>query len=155
MKRLLTTFAALLLLCAVARAGAQAPAADAEREAVRRAVETYLYAEDVDEKKPVADAAARVFAVDRSRGRVKATPLSAPGRKMRKGEKILRSPQRVASIEILGDAASVKVSTDFTPDDPADAESTHHQLIWLLKVEGQWKIVGVLMPTPAPRPAGR
>jgi hypothetical protein len=154
--------AALLLpLCAGPPASAQGPAAppqDAEREAVRKAVETYLYAEDVDEKKPVSDAGARIFSADHARGRVNATPLSAPARKPPKGAKAVktaRSPQRIASIEVFDDAASVKVSTDFTPDERGDEANTHYQLIWLLKVAGGWKIVGILMPHVAPRPSDR
>jgi len=155
LKRLVSGGTALLLLCAGGRGVAQGPAGGAESEGVRKAVETYLYAENVDEKKPVSDAGAKVFAVDQSRGRVASKPLSSPPPKLPKGGKILRSPQRIASIEILNDAAAVKVSTDLTPDDPADEANTHYQLIWLLRVRGEWKIVGILMPTPTLRPAGR
>lgn len=145
----------LLTLCAGAHAAAQDAGQDAEREAVRKAVETYLYAEDSDEKRPVSDAAARVYGVDHSRGRVTAVPLASRPRKQPKGAKTARSPQRVASVEVLGDAASVKVSTDFTPDDPGDEARTHYQLIWLLKVKGEWRIVGVLMPAVEARPETR
>ena len=134
---------------------AQEPAGGAESEAVRKAVETYIYAEDVDEKRPVSDAGAKIFAVDQSRGRVAATPLSSRPPKQPKGGRTLKSRQRIASIEVLNDAAAVKVSTDLTPDDPRDEANTHYQLIWLLRVRGEWKIVGILMPTPTLRPAGR
>jgi hypothetical protein len=126
---------------------------DAEKEAVKRAVETYLYAEEGDEKKSPLSEDAKIHGVDASRSRVRVTPLSKPSGKRPKGAKTLRSPQRIVSIDVVNDGASVKVATDFTPDDKTDAADSHFQFIWLLKVGGEWKVVGILMPSTTPRGA--
>lgn len=126
-------------------ASAQDAKADAEKDAVKRAVETYLYAEESDEKTSPLSADAKIYSVDAARGRVKVAPLTKPKGKDPKGAKVSRSRQKIVSIDIVNDGASVKVSTDLSPDDkPGD---DHLQLIWLLKTGGAWKVVAILMPS--------
>ena len=130
---------------------AQDAKGDAEKEAVKRAVETYLYAEETDEKKSPLSDDAKIYDVDSARSRIKVTPLSKPSGKKPKGAKTLRSPQRIVSIDVVNDGASVKVATDFTPDDKTDGADDHFQFIWLLKVGDKWKVVSILMPSVPPR----
>ena len=134
-------------------ANAQDVVDDAEKEAVRRTVETYLYAEESGERKSPLSAEARIYGIDSARDRIKVTPLSKSAAKEPKGSKILRSRQKIVSIDVVNDGASVKVSTDLTPDDKADEANEHFQFIWLLKAEGEWKVVGILMPGVAKRGA--
>lgn len=140
----------LLTLCAAARADARDEAA---REAVRRVVETYLFAEYDDEKKSPIHPEARIFSIDSTGKRIRFTTILKTKARQPKGAKTARSPQRVVSVEVAGDAAWVKVATDFSPEGPEDAPPEHVQLVSLLKLEGEWKIVSILMPSAAP--AGR
>ena len=129
-------------------ARAQEVEAEREREAVKRAVETYLYAEDVEEKKRVSYPEAKIISVDSSGRRIRATPLSTPAAKRPRGGKTTRSPQKIVSIDVTGDGASVKVATDLASwGQTAIAPQTHFQYISLLKLDGEWKIVSILMPT--------
>jgi hypothetical protein len=156
----------LLALCALcafcAPIHSQAPArpeTDAEAEAVKRAVETYLFTEEPDEKKSVIHREARIYGIGPD-GKMQVKPFSKPARQPR-GMKLARSPQRVVSVEVSGECATVKVLTDFAPDEPASGPAReaakHYQYVWLLKIEGEWKIVAILMPhvtlrRPAPEP---
>lgn len=143
--------ALLLLCCAPARAqeAARGVGGDAEGEAVKRAVETYLFAEYDDEKKSPIHPEAKIFSVDSTGKRIRFTTILKTKARTVKGAKVARSPQRVVSVETAGDAAYVKVATDFTPEGPKDAPPEHVQFISLLKLEGEWKIVSILMPSAA------
>ena len=149
--------AAALLLCMHLTAGAQEVDAEREKEAVKRAVETYLYAEDVEEKKRVSYPEAKIISVDSNGNRIRVTSISKPAGKMPRGAKMARSPQKIVSIDVAGDGASVKVVTEWeSAGSPTLALPRHHQYISLLKLNGEWKIVSILMPTPAmPNPAGK
>lgn len=142
-KVLLLAAASLLSMSFTVRA--QDAEAEREREAVRKAVETYLYAEDVEEKKRVSYDGAKIVSVDSDGRRIRETPLSASAKKV-KGAKTMRSPQKIDAIDITNDAATVKVATEFMPTDANAAPLKHFQYISLLKVSGEWKIVGILMP---------
>lgn len=155
MKRVVTLAASLLLvLCAAARgAQGQAAAEEAEARAVRKVVETYLFAEEADEKKETLLEDARIVFVgpDGKETRVEAVSK----RKGKTGGKVGRATQKVVSIDVLDDAASVKVETVLGPDEPYFMK--HTQYLWLLKTEAGWRIGGILMPRVAPvaRPGDR
>lgn len=136
---------ALLLLTAAAARG-QAPAADPEVEAVRKVVETYLYTEEAGEKKGTLLEGARIVFVgpDGKQARVE----SVSKRKGQTRGKVSRATQKVVSVDVLNDAASVKVETVLAPDTPAALR--HSQYLWLLKTEAGWKVAGILMPRVAP-----
>jgi len=151
LKRLFLSVAALTLL--LLPASAQDVKDDAEKDAVRKTVETYLYAEESDERKSPLNGDAKIYGIDSGRGRIKVTSLSRPVGKQAKGVKTLRSRQKIVSIDIVNDGASVKVSTDLTPDDKSDGVDDHFQFIWLLKDGGEWKVVSILMPSMTPRGA--
>jgi hypothetical protein len=137
--------AAVVMVC-YAAALCQEAVADAEQSAVRRAVETYLYAEEPAEKNGVVHPKAKIYNVDRTEGRLKETAVSAPARKPPKKAANLRavSRQRVVGVEVSGDGAVVKVETELPPSDRP--RPPHTQYISLLKIGGEWKIVSVLMP---------
>ena len=140
--------ALLALSCASARA--QESGGGAEKEAIKRVVETYLFAEYDDEKKSPIHPEAKIFSVDSSGKRIRFTTILKTKARTVKGAKTSRSPQRVVSVEVASDAAWVKVATDFSPEGPKDAPPEHVQLISLLRLEGEWKIVSILMPSAAP-----
>ncbi len=145
--------AALLALGVSAQARAQDAGGDdgaAEREAVRKVVETYLYAEYDDEKKSPIHPEAKIFSVDAGGKRIRFTTILKTKARQPKGAKTSRSPQRVVSVEMVNDAAWVTVATDFTPEEPPNAPPEHIQYISLLKLEGEWKIVSILMPSVRP-----
>ena len=150
------TFALLLtlLMWAAAPARGQAPAADAEKEDVRKVVETYLFSEEADEKRATFLEDARIVFVgaDGKESRVEAVSKGGKGRTR---GKIGRATQKVISVDVLNDAASVKVETVLAPDEPDVMK--HSQYLWLLKTKTGWKIAGILMPGVAPvaRPGDR
>lgn len=142
----------LILLLPSAHARGQGPVADPEAEAVRKVVETYLFTEEVDEKKDTLLGDARIVFVspDGKERRVE----SVSKRKGQTGGKVSRATQKVVSIDVLNDAASVKVETMLAPDTPAALRHLHY--LWLLKTEAGWKIAGILMPSlRLPAPAGK
>ena len=140
----------LSVLLALSCSAAQGPGGEAEREAVKRVVETYLFAEYDDEKKSPIHPEAKIFTVDEVGKRIRFTTILKTKARKVKGAKTSRSPQKVTSVEVAGDAAWVKVATDFSPEGPEDVPPEHVQLISLLKLEGEWKIVSILMPSTAP-----
>ena len=146
--------AALLALSVAARA--QEAGGGAEGEAVKKAVETYLYAEYDDERSSPLHPEAKIFTADEAGKRIKFTTILKAKARRVKGVKIARSPQKVVSVEVEGNAAWVKVATDFSPEGPPDAPAEHTQLISLLKLGGEWKIVSILMPSVArAKPEGK
>ena len=148
MKKLALSAAALSLLCQAARAQDAPAAAGAEREAVKKAVETYLYAEETGEKRGALLEGAHIVFLDRDGKEVRAVPLSKMKARRRKGSRVERSPQKIVSIDLLNEAASVKVETELMPETPAAVK--HYQYLWLVKTEAGWKVGGILMPNVAP-----
>lgn len=129
-------FLLILSLCFFVSIKAQ----DTERVAVKRVVETYLFSED-DERKQTLYAEAKIFSTDTEDRKIEETRFSA--KKRVKGARIV-SLQKVVNIEIVEDAAVVKVETDLSSGD--NKIPKHFQYISLLKVGGAWKIVSILMP---------
>ena len=131
------------LLCLPLPAKAQNVSTDKDKDNVRRVVETYLYAEEPEERKRTTHGQAKIFSLDPGGGRVIETAISKPARKL-PGRVVVRSRQKIISIDMTDGAASVKVETDFSSD---TAQSPKHaQYLSLLKVNGEWKIVSILMP---------
>lgn len=137
----------MLLLLAASLPGvsvtARAGQAGADREtgAVRKVVETYLYAEEGEERKRTIFPQAKILSVDDTGTKVLETPVSKSGPK-RKGR--VTSRQRIVSIDVAESGASVKVETDLSSGERKLPKHIHY--LSLLKVGGEWKIVGILMP---------
>ena len=143
MRDKLLLLAAVLLLSPLLIAHAQEAGTDKEKEAVRRVVETYLYAEDPEERKRVISPQTRIISIDHTGSRVIESPISKPARKSPK-RTITRSRQKIVSMDVTEGGASVKVETDLTSG--AEPFPKHSQYLSLLKLNGQWKIVAILMP---------
>jgi hypothetical protein len=140
-------------MCVAAAARAQDAAALAEKEAVRKVVETYLYAEETDEKKGTLLGDAQIVFLNADGKQTRVTSVSKGG-KGKSGGKISRGTQRVVAVDVINDGASVKVETELMPDGPSTLK--HCQYLWLLKTDAGWKIAGILMPgTRPPRPASK
>ncbi len=145
MHKILLLITALLLPLSFS-VEAQEAEAEVEKNAVRRAVETYLYAEEPEERKSVIHPKTKIYSLDRSGSRVTETPISTPARKPPKGATPGRvvSRQKVISIDLTHGGATVKVETDLSLSEAQYPK--HTQYISLLKVGGAWKIVSILMP---------
>lgn len=141
-------FLCLMLLACPVLVNSQETGSAGEQEAVRRVVETYLYAEETEERKRTMFDHARVLSVAPDGRKVTETPVSKSSPR-RKGEKV-RSRQKIVSIDLAGGAAVVKVETDLSFGTANTPKHLHY--LSLLKVNGEWKIVSVLMP-PAGRPS--
>jgi hypothetical protein len=146
----------VLAVCVTAQAQettSARPAAPDEADVVKRVVETYLYAEEPDEKKSPLHKEAKIYSFGPG-NRMNVTPFSKPAR--RREGKSSRSPQRVVSVDVAGDSATVKVLTDFAPDDPKAGDAAkHYQYLWLMKLNGEWKIIAALMSRVTWSPASR
>jgi uncharacterized protein YdaL len=135
MKKLL--FLLLLSLCFSVSIKAQ----DAEKDAVKRVVETYLFSENDDERKQTLYNEAKIFSTDTDGKKIEQKRFTSSKRV--KGARII-SLQKVISIDVFEDAATVKVETDLSDGDIKIPK--HYQYISLLKTNGAWKIVSILMP---------
>ena len=143
---------ALMLLPLVMFAGAAAVRAqqpsDKERDAIKTAVETYLYEEDGSKVARVVDSRAKILGVD-SEGKLITSAISKPAGKRPKGS-ITRVPrQKIVNIDVFENGAVVKVETDRLSLDGPHADVRHAQYLSLLKLNGEWKIVSILMPSVA------
>lgn len=131
-----------LLIGLTSTARAQQAGGDGEKDAVRRVAETYLYAEEGEERKRTVYPLAKILSVDAKGGKIIETPISKPARR-REGARE-RSRQKIVSVDVAEGAASVKVETDLSSDTLKLPKHLHY--LSLLKVGGEWKIVGILMP---------
>lgn len=138
--------AAFFLLCLSVLTNAQTVGANQENEAVKKVVESYLYAKEPEIRRQAFLAQAKIISLD-SRGKVTETPVSKPYKK-KAGETTGESSQKIVSIDVTAGGASVKVETKFPAEDarPAILPQKHIQYLSLLKVGGEWKIVQILMP---------
>jgi hypothetical protein len=123
-------------------AAAQTSDISLEEAIVKQTVESYINKTNQNVLHPDA----KIFSTDGTGKRLLETPINKPY-KPKKGETIGQSSQRIVAADITESGASVKVETEF----PADANSSltllrHIQYISLLKVNGEWKIVSILMP---------
>ena len=124
---------------------AQSDKTNDEQIAVRRVVEDYLSKKDLQAVKRALSADAKIISVD-GRGRVVETLMSKPFRQRTDVTTVLPE-QRIVAIDVTEDGASVKVESEFPSDlKPAVMPRKHIQYVSLLKVNGEWKIVSILMP---------
>ena len=131
-------FLLILPLCFYVSIKAQ----DAEKDSVKRVVETYLFSENDDERKQTLFEKTKIYATNADDSKIEETPISAKAKKV-KGARVV-SVQKIVNIDIFENAASVKVETDLSSKE--NKVPKHFQYISLLKVGGTWKIVSVLMP---------
>ncbi len=136
------------LLCLSLPVKAQNVSTDKEKDNVRRVVETYLYAEEPEERKRTTHGQAKIFSLDG--GKVTETTISKPARKLPRRVVVI-SRQKIINIDMTDGAASVKVETHLSSD--TEQHPKHAQYVSLLKVNGEWKIVSILMPPPRLRGA--
>jgi hypothetical protein len=134
-------FFAMLLLSLPLLVKAQSVETNSEQAAVRQTVEAYINKTNQNVLHPDA----KIFSTDGT-GKLTETPINKPYKPV-KGETVGKSLQQIAAIDITEGGASVKVETQFL----AGASSVytlrkHIQYISLLKVNGEWKIVSILMP---------
>lgn len=136
------SFVLIAFLSACFVASAQAQQSETNAEAVKRAVESYINKTNQNVLHPDA----KIISVDGARKRLIESSFK-PG-KLKKGETIGESRQSIAGISVTEGGASVAVETDFTvgANSPAVTPSKHIQYISLLKINGEWKIVSILMP---------
>jgi hypothetical protein len=134
--------AAILLPTLLLNARAQESASDAEKEAVKGVAETYLFAEETGERKGTFLGDAHIVFVDRD-GERRTVALSKREGGERRG-KTSRALQKIISVDIVNDGASVKVETVLSPEGPSELK--HYQYLWLLKTKTGWKIAGIMMP---------
>ncbi|HEX5704483.1 MAG TPA: nuclear transport factor 2 family protein [Pyrinomonadaceae bacterium] len=138
-----------ILLSLVAFAGlaeVRAQTSDSEHDAIKIAVETYLYEEDRAKVARVVDSGAKILGVDAD-GKLVTTATSKPAGKMPKGATTRAPRQKIVNIDIFANGAVVKVETDRLSLDGPHAELRHAQYLSLLKLNGEWKIVSILMPS--------
>ena len=117
-------------------------AQDAEKDAVKRVVETYLFSENDAERRQMLFDEAKIFSINPADGQIYGKSFTK-AKKPPKGTVIV-ALQKVISIDVFENAASVKVETDLSYRDIKVPK--HYQFISLLKPGGAWKIVSILMP---------
>lgn len=144
MKSMASILLALVTLAGVATVRAQP--SDRERDAIKMAVETYLYEEDGAKVARVVDARAKILSVD-SEGKLITTAISKPAGKRPKGSTTRVPRQKIVNIDVFHDGAVVKVETDRMSVDGPMQDVRHAQYVSLLKLNGEWKIVSILMPS--------
>ena len=137
--------AALLIVPSSLRA--QERAIETEKDAIKRAVETFLYAEDAALVARVVDPQAKIFSIRSGDNKVSITPLGAPSKKLPKGARTRVPRQRITNIEFFENGAVVSVQTDRMSVAGPGASEKHTQYISLMRFNSEWKIVSILMPT--------
>lgn len=134
--------AALLLslpLIAVAQS-----AGTSEESAVRQVVQSYL-GNDPDLKRRALSPEAKIFSVHGRSGKVAETAVSKPSRIIA-GATTVEPSQRIVSVDVTRGGAVVKVESEFPPNTSGRSIPNHIQYLSLLKLDGEWKIVSILMP---------
>jgi hypothetical protein len=145
MKLIAAILLSFLTFAGAAAVRAQQPS-DKERDAIKAAVETYLYEEDRARVARVVDSGAKILGVD-SDGKLVMTATSKPARKMPKGGTTRVPRQKIVNIDVFNNGAVVRVETDRLSLDGPHADLRHAQYLSLLKLNGEWKIVSILMPS--------
>lgn len=137
--------AAWLLLSLTVSARAQDGTSDAA--AVRRTVENYLQTVDPAARKRSLHPAAKIYSAGSRGVELFETLVSKPARRLPPEATVEQYPQSVVAVDVTKDGASVKVETDLSSvAGPAVSPRKHVQYLSLLKLNGEWKIVSILMP---------
>ena len=89
---------------------------------------------------------AKILGVD-GEGKLVMTATSKPAGKMPKGATTRVPRQKIVNIDVFANGAVVKVETDRLSVDGPSADLRHAQYLSLLKLNGEWKIVSILMPS--------
>lgn len=131
---------AILLICLSLLAKAQSSDAKSEETLVRQTVESYINKTTQNVLHPDA----KIISVDGSGKGFSEFKINKPI-KPQKGVITVESQQKISAIDVTIDGASVKVETEFTSDSNV-VPRKHIQYISLLKLNGEWKIVSILMP---------
>ncbi len=131
---------AILLICLPLLAKAQSSDAKSEETLVRQTVESYINKTTQNVLHPDA----KIISVDGSGKGFSEFKINKPI-KPQKGVITVESQQKISAIDVTTDGASVKVETEFTSDSNV-VPRKHIQYISLLKLNGEWKIVSILMP---------
>lgn len=141
-------FLLLAALSVVLPSAATAQDADKESDAVRQVVQAYIGGANLEAKRGALHPEAKILSVAGRIGkfRVVETPVSKPSKAI-PGETIIEPSQRIVAVDVAEDGAMVKVESAFPSDLPGGALQNHFQYLSLLKVNGEWKIVGILMPS--------
>ena len=146
MKRMLPLAAALLLSLPLLANAQQDVEPHSERDAVRRVVETYLSKSDPVMVRRTLSPNARIISIESGGGRVVETPIATPANRRTRGTVTIPA-QRIVDIDVTEDGAMVKVESVFAGNStPAVTPPRHIQYISLLRINGEWKIVSILMP---------
>ena len=145
MKIIASFIFSLVMFAGVAALQAQ-QISEKEREAIKIAVETYLYEEDRGKVARVVDPRARILSVD-SEGKLVTTAISKPAGKAPRGSKTRVPRQRIVNIDVFENGAVVKVETGRMSVEGPMLGVRHAQYVSLLKLSGEWKIVSILMPS--------
>ena len=140
MSKLLFLMVVLLSLPLIVKA--QEAGNDKEKNAIRQVVETYLFAEEGEERKRTISPQAKILSVDPGGSKVIETPVSKSATKPKGARE--RSRQKIVSMDVTEGGAAVKVETELSSDTLKIPKHIHY--LSLLKVSGEWKIVGILMP---------
>ena len=131
---------AILLIFLPLLAKAQTSNAKSEEILVRQTVESYIN----KTTRSVLHPDAKIISVDGSGKGFSEEKINKPF-KPQKGVITVESQQKISTIDVTTDGASVKVETEFTSDSNV-VPRKHIQYISLLKLNGEWKIVSILMP---------
>lgn len=111
---------------------------------VRQAVQTYLDKKDAESVRRVLHPEAKIFSMS-GNGKLAETAISKPAKEM-KGAVSASPQQNIVAVDAAQDGATVKVETVFSSNLPS-ALQKHFQYLSLLKLNGEWKIISILMPS--------
>lgn len=138
-------FVALLVLVSPLLAMAQTDNTNDEQTTVKRVVEDYLSKKDLEAVKRSLSADAKIISVD-GRGRVVETLISKQSKQRADATTVLPE-QKITAIDVTEGGASVKVESEFSSEMKSSVSPRKHvQYVSLLKINGEWKIVSILMP---------
>ena len=138
-------FVALLVLVSPLLTLAQSNQPNDEQTVVKRVVDDYLSKKDLKAVERSLSTDAKIISVD-GRGRVVETLISKSSKQRAEATTVLPD-QRITAIDVTEGGASVKVESEFSSELKASVSPQKHvQYVSLLKVNGEWKIVSILMP---------
>ncbi len=144
MKKFLLIAAMLLSPCLMV--AAQDDEVSKESDAVRQVVQAYLDGKNPETKRRALYPEAKIFSGNSKSGKIVETSVSKPSKPMPAGATTISPVQRIVAIDVAQDGAMVKVESEFPPY-LTIAPRTHVQFLSLLKLNGEWKIVSILMPS--------
>jgi hypothetical protein len=138
---------------------AQNSPANQENEAVRQVVQGYL-GDNIDVKQRALYPYAAITSVNSKGEKVLVTPFSKKrsdkmADKLMKGAIEIHPTQKIVAVDVVQGAATVKVESECGRFSAGEQPRKHFQYLSLLKLAGEWKIVGVLMAAGFEESAGK